>query len=377
MSKVLMIDQIAKVNYKYSFSLCNQLNNLSLDLSIITDKISNCNEINVPFEPYFNTTEASGKLIKTCNYINSWSKILKKIGNEHIDIIHIQWFILSPVDYYFLKQIKKLGTKVIVTIHDILPFNQKFYDYKYHKKIYGLADKIIVQAKINIEKFNKKFREYSNKVIYIPHGNFIDYINVHDKKEAREYLNLPKDKNILLFFGQIKKVKGLDILIRALREVINRNENVLLLIAGKVWEDSFDNYQKIIDELKLEKYIRSDIKYIPDEEIGYYFSAADINVLPYINVYQSGVVQLAYAYKKAVIATKVGGFTEVVLDHKTGLLVEPNNVKDLSNAILELIGDEPKIIEMGRKGNEYIKENYSWKDIAEKISKQYEEVLNK
>lgn len=371
--KILLIDQIAKVNYKYSYSLASAVSNIGNEVILAIDQKKEeegciCRKLNL-----FNTDEKNiGKLKKLKNYISSYRKILQELKNNNYQILHTQWVIFSPFDYYFLHKIKKkTGIRLIITIHDILPFNQKFYDYYFHKKLYTLADKIIVQAENNIKRFRELFQDLSGKEVMIPHGHFLDYAEPVDKTSARKYLNIPKDKKVLLFFGQIKKVKGVGILLKAFSKICKSYPDALLIIAGNVWKDDFSQYQKIIDDDDISNYVRTDIRYIPDEEVKYYYSAADCCVLPYLDVYQSGVIQLAYAYKKPVVATRIGAFKEVVLENQSGFMCEPNNVDGLAHAIEQVLNAKENYAVMGQTGFEYIKEKYSWEKIAEKVCSLY------
>lgn len=371
--KILFVDQIAEVNNKYSFSLINRLKNKHEIIFISDEKEYSDNNVKVYNLFKGITSKDLNKINKARVYLNAWKKIYKICKENKVDVLHVQWFILSPIDALYINKIKKLGVRVVVTVHDILPFNQMFYDYLSHKKLYSNADKIIVQAKPNIKRINDLFENISEKVVYIPHGNFVEHVNIIDKEKARELINIDKDKKVVLFFGQIKKVKGLDVLINGFANLVKEtnDENILLLIAGKVWGDDFSKYSQLIEELSIQKYVRADIKYIPDEEISWYYSASDINVLPYREVYQSGVVHLAYAYKKPVIATKVGSFPEVIIDNESGILIEKDNFNELSQALNSLIYDDEKMIRMGEIGRNYIEKNFSWDKISEDISNLY------
>ena len=126
----------------------------------------------------------------------------------------------------------------------------------------------------------------------------MEYAEKATKEESIRKLSLPSNRPIILFFGQIKKVKGIDVLIEALSKVIKNHPEAYCVIAGKVWKDDFSAYQNRIDELGINDNIRTDIKFIPDDYIKCYFNAADIVALPYRQIYQSGVVLLAAAYEK-------------------------------------------------------------------------------
>lgn len=368
-----MLDQIAKVNYKYSYSLANAIQSRGINIKMVIDQKQE--QENAGFErvKLFNTDEKNvGKFSKLINYIRSYKKIYKMIQEEHIDVLHTQWVIFSPLDYWFLNKIKKkCGVRLVTTIHDILPFNEKFYDRNFHKKIYTLSDAIIVQAENNVKRFQSLFPELEKKVSMIPHGHFLEYAEIVDSSEAKSYLKLDPNKINLLFFGQIKKVKGVGILLEAFAKICSKYPNVQLIIAGSVWKDDFSHYQKIIDDNHMENQVITDIRYIPDEEIKYYYSAADVCMMPYTDVYQSGVIQLVYAYKKTAVATRIGAFKEVVIDGKTGFMCEPNDVDSLAKAIEKAIQNQSSLGEFGEDGYKYIKEKFSWDKIAEQIKVLY------
>lgn len=371
--KVMLIEQIAKVCYKYTFSLGNALMDCGNDVTLAIDQKTEKENCKCTRWNLFNTDENDvSKFNKLRNYIVSYEKIYKEMKKNNYDVLHTQWLIISPLDYFFINKIKRdCDVKLVVTVHDILPFNQKIYDFYFHKKVYKIADSIILQTENNRNRFKKLFPENYDKCTVIPHGHFLDYAESATKEESREYLHLPKDKFIFLFFGQIKKVKGIGILLKAYAEFCKECGDTLLVIAGKIWKDDFSQYQAIIDEEKLKNNVITDIKFIPDDEVKYYYLASDCCVLPYLDVYQSGVIQLCYAYKKPVIASNIDSFKEIVKDSQTGFLCEVNDICSLKESMKRAVLNSDNLPEMGLKGYTYIKNRYSWKDISEKINKIY------
>ena len=358
--KVLLISQIAVVDYKYTFSLGNALLECGNEVELVIDDKKDNDYCKCKCHNQFLTSRKDiGKIQKLWNYCNSYRFIVKKSIEEKFDVVHVQWFQFSPVDYYYLKKLKKHNIKLVVSVHDILPFNEKKYDMPYHKKIYGLCDNIIVQAKTNIDRFDKLFPEYKEKVAFIPHGHFLDFADIYDKQVARSHLNLPSDKTIMLFFGQIKKVKGVGILLEAFGKLKEMRNDLFLVIAGSVWKDDFAPYQEIIEKYNLtEKQLKTDIRFIPDEEIGYYYSACDFAVMPYLDVYQSGVIHLVYAYSKPAVATAIAPFMEIVAD-------DPDSLAD---AIQKAANHPERLCSLGNAGRRLIEQKYSWKSIAEKVT---------
>lgn len=360
--KVLLVDQIAKVNYKYTFPLANGLKKAGVDVLLAIDQKEEkenclCERINL-----FTTDEKKiGKLAKMCNYIASYKKIEQLIHNRSIDVLHTEWYTFSPIDYLFLRKIKKkYGVKYVATVHDILPFNEKFYDKCFHKKLYGLADSIILQAPGNMKRFAELFPESNDKTHMIPHGHMLDYIEQVDQKESREKLGIPSGKLVFLFFGQIKKVKGVDILLKALLKLKERYPDMYVVIAGSVWKADFSECQEIIDNNELNDCLKTDIRYIPDEEVKYFYSASDVCVLPYTDVYQSGVIQLAYGYKKAVISSDLPAFTQFVKEGETGYISEAGNVDSLVAAVERAIKDRKRLVDVGQSGYDLVKQTLNW-----------------
>ncbi len=372
--RVLLVDQIAKVNYKYSFSLANAIQQQNIELDMVIDQKEEAENCLCKRKRLFNTDEKNiSKLNKAFNYICSMSSILSMM--KQYDVLHTQWIIFSPVDYFFLKRVKKMGKKLVITIHDILPFNQKFYDYRYHKKIYELADQIIVQAPDNVQRFHELFPENNIPVEMIPHGHFLEYAKIKDKKQSRQALGIDKDKFVYLFFGQIKEVKGVDVLLQAYAEMLQKHpelkNQVQLVIAGSVWKTDFGKCEEIIKREQLSGSLKLDIRYIPDEEVDDYYSTADICVLPYREVYQSGVIQLTYAHRKPAIVTRIPAFMDIV-DESRGILCEPNDVDSLAKAMYQAYEKREELAGMADVGYDYIAERFDWNKIGKEIVKLYQ-----
>jgi glycosyltransferase involved in cell wall biosynthesis len=163
----------------------------------------------------------------------------------------------------------------------------------------------------------------------------------------------------------VRKYKGLEYLIRALPEVL-REISVQLLIVGEFWQDR-EPYLKMIRELGLSQNVTVVDRYVPNEEIGLYFAAADVVVLPYADATQSAVISLAYAFDRPVITTDVGGLAEVVKDGETGFVVPPRDHRALAAAMVQYFrGDYgPRLSAnvRARKGE------LSWQDLVRLIEK--------
>ncbi len=179
-----------------------------------------------------------------------------------------------------------------------------------------------------------------------------------DKEEAKRRLGVPG--NILLFFGFIRHYKGLPYLLQAMPLVL-QEVDCLLLIVGEFYEGK-DRCLDLINTLGLAPKVRVIDQFVPDDEVGLYFSAADLVLLPYESATQSAIVPLAYAFERPVVATRVGGLPEAVRHGETGLLVEPHDPAGLAGAIIRFFTDH--LEERFRRHIQRLRNDFSWKDLA-------------
>jgi glycosyltransferase involved in cell wall biosynthesis len=168
---------------------------------------------------------------------------------------------------------------------------------------------------------------------------------------------------VLLFFGLIRKYKGLLYLIKALPSILSAAD-VTLLIAGEFWEDKGE-YMDLIKNLGIEDHVNIIDAYIPNEEVQIYFSAADICIMPYISATGSGVAQIAYGFDLPIIATSVGCLKEIIKDGITGFLVPPHDSDELAKKVIEIITGD--LIREFRKNIAKIKDQFSWDGLVKKI----------
>lgn len=294
-----------------------------------------------------------------------------KMRKENADlIIYKYWIPFFAIQYsvisFFAKVFRK--TKVMYICDNVIPHEKRFADIILTKIAFLFVDYFLVQSKTvenELKLFNKKNKPYilTPHPIYNIFGDNIGKVESAEIISSKYKINL-QSKKILLFFGYIRKYKGLMNIIEAMNIIRNKFPEALLLVAGEFYEDSTPYYNRI-KELNLEKNISIVSDFIPDEDVKYFFSAADSAVLPYSSASQSGIVQIAYHFNKPVIASNIGGIGEVIVEGKTGLLVPPDNPSLLADAIIKFYEDnlEDSLI----NGIISEKEKYSWETYTNKI----------
>jgi glycosyltransferase involved in cell wall biosynthesis len=201
-------------------------------------------------------------------------------------------------------------------------------------------------------------------MMQVPHPLYDNFGAPVNKDEARERLGLNLNDRIILFFGFIRKYKGLDILLEAMTFIRQKNAGIKLLVAGEFYEDE-KLYRELIEKNDLSDVLILRTEFIADRDVKYYLCSADVVVQPYRNATQSGVTPLAYHFEKPMIVTNVGSLPALVPDGKVGLVAEPEPAS-IAAAVI-------RYFELGE--NYFIphlrseKEKYSWHQLTEAILK--------
>lgn len=306
--------------------------------------------------------EDTNYLINTANPFN-WILSAKKIKDIHPDLVIIQWWhpYFAPCYQAIAKHLK--DTKVLFVCHNVFPHERFPMDKFLTRKTLDKGSCFIVQSGQDEDDL-KSIISNANYVRAVhPTYNAFKMQNM-SKEQARNILGISEDQKILLFFGFVRKYKGLDYLIQAMPEIKKQLNNCKLLIVGDFGDDKAE-YISSINKENVSDVIEIYDGYIPDKEVEKFFAASDVVVLPYVSATQSGIVQIAYGFEKPVIATEVGGLPDVVTDGKTGYLVPAENPKALSDAVIKFFEeDNQKDFEAGVKEESY---RFSWDRMIEHI----------
>ncbi len=376
--KVLVLDVNGRGGHAHHiFFMCNALADLGLNIVVITTKIYELDLSKARFAykqvltPHY---KKKSSLEKGLFYLFSWLKFCFYVLSEKPGIIHLHDFKIPFLEYYFIKLFHWQKIKVVCSAHNIT-HHEKQAATHYLKLLYNNYDRIIAHAKDNKQKLIATFNVKPEKIHIIPVGEYSFLAGeLKEKTAARTLLGIPPDRKVVLFFGYIRKHKGIGVLLESITIARQSIPEIFLIIAGEPKED-FSIYEQTIDRLNLNDIVLSEIKYIPVEDISIYFSASDVVALPYLNIYQSGILYLAYAYQRPVIATNVGGLPEVIEQNKSGFLVPPNDATEFALAIERSFSDLKKLEEMGYYAYQKAKQDYSWERIAEKTVVVYERLM--
>ena len=362
----------------YTYLLCCALSSLEKEITLLTTRNYELNS----FKKNFNIIkilpthyQKRYKFSKGLIYFRSLIKILFYILSKKPDVVHFHQIKIPSVEFLFYKLIGLNNVKIVITLHDIIPFESKIVS-PFLNYICNTADGIIVHSEENLEVLKNYVSEkVQKKIKIIHHGEYSFYIKNITKEDARKILEIDNGKKVLLFFGYIRRYKGLDILLESVKILKEKYPEIFLIIAGEDIE-GFSRYQKVINELGIEECVMKRIEYIPIDECSIYFSASDVVVLPYRNIYQSGIVFLSYAHSRPVITTNVGGFPDVVEDGRSGYIVKSNHPTTLAEKIEKLFSSPSEFAKMGDYGYRMAKQKFSWESAAERTYGLYSSICN-
>jgi glycosyltransferase involved in cell wall biosynthesis len=302
--------------------------------------------------------------INSVNPLNWWS-VGKKIAALHPDIVVVRFWIpfMGPSLGTVLRAVRKnRDTRIICIADNVIPHERRIGDRSFTRYFLKACDGFITMSErvlADLRRFEKvKPAQLVQHPLYDTFGEPLP------KTEARQLIGLDADAKIILFFGFIRRYKGLDILLKAMAEPAMKDQNIRLLIAGEFYEDE-DSYKKLIDSIGIRKQVILHNHFIADSEVRNYLCAADCVVQPYRDATQSGVTPLAYHFNKPMVVTNVGGLPSLVPHEKAGLVAEPEP-KSIANAILRFyqLGENYFIPHLRVE-----KQKYAWNNLTDAIRK--------
>ena len=300
-------------------------------------------------------------LINSINPFN-WISVARKINNEHPDYVVIRYWLpfMAPCLGSIARLLSK-KIKIIAITDNVIPHEKRIGDTfltRYFVKscdaFLSLSESVMDDLSIFTDSKYKKF---------IPHPIYDIFGDVIPKEKALESLGLTiKDKH-LLFFGFVRKYKGLDLMLQAMSDSRIINLGVKLIIAGEFYDDKAE-YTDMISDLGIEKNIIMKSDFIPADKVKDYFCAADMITQTYHTATQSGVTQIAYSFNRPMLVTDVGGLAEIVPNNKVGY-VTSQDPTEIANAIIDFYKSNREKVFSDNTRLE--KKRFSWKFFVEGI----------
>jgi len=306
--------------------------------------------------------EGAQRILDSMNPI-SWLVVALKIVKSSQDLLIIPWWVSfwAPQFYTISLLVKLLSkTKILFICHNVVEHESKWIDKVLTRVVLRNGGFFIVHSVKDEKNLLAMFSNVKVRRSFHPTYDVFNEVYL-DNSIIKKRFGI--DGNVILFFGFVREYKGLKYLIRALPEALSEVKFTLLVV-GEFWKDK-EKYLHLIKKYGIEDNIVLIDEYVPNEEIGNYFTATDLVIQPYISSTGSGVAQIAFGFNRPVIATKVGSLPEIIDDGKTGYLVPPEDPHEIAQAIIKFFRDDN-----GEKFSKNIardKHKFSWNRMVDVI----------
>ncbi len=308
------------------------------------------------------------RVMSTVNPIN-WIRLGRRLKRECPDIVLMKYWtpFMAPCFGTVARITRQNGrTKFICQIDNVEPHEHHITDRPFNSYYLAAVDGFVYMS----EQVHGELKAYTQApAIFSPHPMFENFGKAVERVAACEKIGLDPNDKYTLFFGLIRDYKGLDLLLEAWARWMPAGRK--LLVAGEFYA-SREKYIELIDRLGLRDRVVLHDRFIPDEDVRYYFSAADCLVLPYRTATQSGVTQIAYNFSLPMIVTRVGGLPEIVPDGRVGLVCEPT-AADIERALRTIYEDDRLSTFRANFAEE--RKRFSWERMCDKLLEVYRMTL--
>jgi glycosyltransferase involved in cell wall biosynthesis len=295
-------------------------------------------------------------LVNSVNPFN-WLAVGGTIKREKPDLIIVRYWLpfMGPSLGTIVRRARKnRHTKVIALVDNAIPHESRVGDKMFTRYFTRSCDAFLAMSQAVIKDLQSL--GVTKPTVFSEHPLYTSFGEATDKSAARKKLQLDEHGKYLLFFGLIRRYKGLDLLLEAMGDARVKERNVKLIVAGEYYEDE-SYYTEIIRRNALQDHVVLHTKYIADEDVKHYFSACDLVTQTYHSATQSGVTKVAMQFGKPSLVTDVGGLGEIIAHGRSGYVV-PADKKVIADSIVDFYDHhrEPAFVNATRED----KKKYSW-----------------
>ena len=308
------------------------------------------------------------RCVNTMNPLN-WVRVGRRIRRERPDFVLMKYWtpFMAPCFGTIARIARGNGhTKVLCQIDNVEPHERHLTDKPFNRYYLHSVDGFVYMS----EQVHSELRAYSDApALFSPHPLFENFGEQVERSEACVRLGLDPANRYVLFFGLIRDYKGLDLLLDAWAQLrrAGRTEGRRLIVAGEFYTAREPYLNRIADNGLQDEVLLHD-RFIPDDDVKYYFSAADFVVQPYKTATQSGVTQIAYQFCVPMVVTKVGGLAEIVPDGRVGYVCEPTP-EGVAGAIERMY--EGDTLQRFRENCVEERRRFSWEEMCSRITELY------
>ena len=316
------------------------------------------------------------RYVKVLEYGIDLLRLQRVLSQARPDIIHFQWSPLPVMDSWFLPGLRCIAP-LVLTVHNTKPFHgnpSSSLQALGWRKILHAFDRLIVHTEQSRQQLLSVGCPEA-KLVVIPHGPLQKHGgNESAREKANDTHTAPRRQ--ILFFGNIKPYKGVDVLLKAYSLVpIGARQDSRIVIAGRSSLPTGE-LERLSAELGIQDSVEFDLRFLSDAELARLLERADMVIFPYRDIDASGALMLALPYGKPVIASRLGIFSEILEDEKTALLVGVDDHQALARAIERVLTDRVLAARLGEGARQVAADYPSWPKIAQLTASTYQSLLS-
>jgi glycosyltransferase involved in cell wall biosynthesis len=302
------------------------------------------------------------RLVKGAEYLPSVRRLVRRIDELEPDVVHVQWLTRPEIDVRWLRRVARVH-RTVFTAHNALPRRARAYDA--WREALQTVERVVVHSRQTVERIAALGIE-RDTIVVIPHAVF--------DAPAEQAVAAPSG-GTLVFFGLIRHYKGLDVLVRALPEILRAVPGARLVVAGDPL-DPIAPLQELASSLGLADSIEWQLGFLPDEDVAPLLASAAFVVLPYRQIESSGVLALALGHGRPAVVSDLGAVGETVREFGAGRAVPAGDAEALAAACVELLTDEDALLR-AFEGTLAARASLTWEEAARSHEHMYDELLDR
>ncbi len=318
--------------------------------------------------------------LKVAEYLANMSALVVRLMLSRPDVIHVQFLPLAsygmPVELWFLRLARSLGIEVVYTVHNVLPQDSGSRHASAYGLLYRLADRLVCHDSVAAARLHTEFQVAPERITVIPHGPLFEHGRSASAGPARAKLGFAPDECIVLWQGILEPYKGVSFLLKAWQRVCAAERRALLAIVGTGDGGFVGAIKREVIALGIQSRVRLDPRFVSVQELADLYDAADVLVYPYSEITTSGALMTGIVRGKAIVASALPAFEQILKDGETALLVRYGDVDALASSLLRLIRDPDLRRVLGERLRAGQTQAPRWPEIARQTCECYSAALS-
>ena len=361
----------------YDHGFCQGLHNAGIDVTNVTsDKwLVDTNKVSVSYKlkkMFINTYGDKSRIIKGLAYVAAMFKIYFDVLKNKIRIVHFQILELPIVDLMIFFLFKISGKKIVYTPHDIFSFKSKGGKF-ITKMLFSLSNVVVIHNEPNKKTLIEEFNLKSKKIAMIVQGNYNAFLDsALTKDQAKENVSIPKDKEMVLLFGNIREGKGTETAVKAFK-LLKDKTNVLFVVAGRpMREFNMEAIKRDLSEDDVKNHVILRDQFIKDDLVESYYKSCDVLLIPYERIYNSAVIRYGFSCATTTVVSDIEEFLYFAVDKENCLIFKAGDAGDLVKKIECLLKDSALSQRISVNAKQFSDQHWSWSHAANTIKEFYE-----